>query len=784
MNLRKHISALLLPLFCLFGLSAIAQMKIQKTLNLKWNFVQEDSSIWRTAQVPGAVHLDLVREGVIKDPFIGTGEKDCKWVADKNWIYQSAPFDFTADMLSREVVLLRFNGLDTYAKVFLNDKEILSANNAFRSWEVNVKSVIKEQGNILRIVFRSPLLESKKLLKELPYPLPGYDFRAVTRKPQFHYGWDWGPELVSCGISKNIEFIAYSTSVIKNVAYEFENISKESVTVKPHITLYNQTAQAANLRITCKETEAVLSLPVQLEKGEQQIDASFSIEWPKLWWCNGLGDPNLYTFSVELEIDNQINDRLTTRTGIRSIELVTEKDSIGETFYFKLNGIPVFMRGANFIPMTYFPGQANADDYARLLRSCREQNFNMLRVWGGGVYEDEAFYQSCDEQGIMIWQDFMFACSMYPGNKDFLANLDAEATEQTIRLRNHPCMALWCGNNENEEAWLNWGWQYNLDPKQKEKIWQAYQDVFEKTLRPIVEKYAHIPYVSTSPRYGRGDKRSMTEGDAHYWGLWHDAENFEALKVKIPRFMSEFGMQAYPSAPVLEEIQGSEKVQAGSAGFLQHQKHSRGFELMDTYMKKWYPAVNTSNIAEYATMTQAVQAEGIIMGIEAQRRSNGRCMGTLYWQLNDVWPSFSWSSIDYKGNPKLLFYGLKEAYAPQLISPDVSGAGTVNLHWISDYIDPAGKAKLVIRYFDADNKLMAADSLENIELNKGVQLIYSKDVRQLLQRKELSDVYIEVALYDELNQVISQRTKKLVPQSKYYLIPHYQNGRMTVKKLR
>lgn len=784
MNLRNHISALLVSSFLLWGSIAFSQMKIQKKLNLKWNFCQADSSVWRPAVVPGAVHLDLVREGVIADPFIGTGEKDCKWVADKNWIYKTEPFDFTADMLSHEVLNLRFNGLDTYATVFLNEEEILSANNAFRSWEVDVKSKLKEKGNVIKIVFRSPLVESKKLLKELPYPLPGYDFRAVTRKPQFHYGWDWGPELVTCGISKPIEFIAYNTGVIADVEFQFSNITKESVQAKAYIEIQSNHESTANIHLTCTEAEVDIHIPVQLKKGKQKVESSFIIEWPKLWWCNGLGDPNLYTFQTSLEVDQKSQDKKTTRTGIRSIELVTEKDSIGETFYFKLNGVPVFMRGANFIPMTYFPAQANSDDYAHLLRSCKEQNFNMLRVWGGGVYEDDAFYASCDEQGIMIWQDFMFACSMYPGDKDFLTNLEAEATEQAIRLRTHPCMALWCGNNENEEAWLNWGWQYNLDAKQKAKIWEAYLNVFQKTLPPIVNEYAHVPYVSTSPRFGRGDKRSMTEGDAHYWGLWHDAENFEALKVKIPRFMSEFGMQAYPSAPVLEEIQGNEKVTAGSPGFLQHQKHSRGFELMDTYMKKWYPAVSTANIAEYATMTQAVQAEGITMGIEAQRRSAGRCMGTLYWQLNDVWPSFSWSSIDYKGNPKLLFYGLKEAYAPQLISPDVVGAGTVNLHWISDYVDPLGKSKLMVRYYDASGSLMATDSLENIDLQKGVQLIYSKDVRQLLQRKELSDVYIEVALYDELNQVISERTKKLVPQSKYLLIPHFHNGKMTVKKLR
>lgn len=778
--MQKQVS---LFIFILLSNFAQATHKDLKPLELTWKFAQKDSLVWRNAVVPGCVHTDLVRENIIRDPFIGDAEKECKWVADKDWVYQSDPFDVSTSILNMDVVRFQFPGLDTYTIIYINDRIALKTDNAFRTWTIDAKPFLNKKDNVIRIEFLSPLKVAKERLAQLPYPLPGYDFRAVTRKPQFHFGWDWGPELVTCGITKAIELVAFNKAKIKDVYIRQDKVTEQLAKLTALFEIESTVQDVCSLEFKWDDYNTWKTF-VEVKKGVNLVELPFEIQYPRLWWCNGMGRSYMYSFTSTLTHKNTVIDEQITRTGIRSIELINKKDSIGESFYFELNGKPVFMRGANFIPMNYFPAQTQAEQYTQMLANCKENNFNMLRVWGGGVYEDDVFYDACNDNGIMIWQDFMFACSMYPADSLFITNLIEEAEEQTRRLRNHPAMALWCGNNENEEAWLNWGWQSNLDARQKDKIWRAYLDVFELTLRPIVKKNTNTAYVATSPRYGRGDKRSMTEGDSHYWGLWHDAEDFEVLKTKIPRFMSEFGMQSFPSSDVLYEIHGIGSAEYGSKGFLQHQKHSRGFELMDTYMKKWYPFVSTSNLELYRLMTQAVQAEGITMGVEAQRRSNGRCMGTLYWQLNDVWPSFSWSSIDYKGNPKLLFHALRESYAPQMLSPDVINDHTLQIYWLNDIAEVKDSCTIALEFYDAFGGLLAREDLANTQLLQGVHKIYEKDLRPVIGKKELTDVYLVATITAKNGKPLLKRTKKLIPNSKQLLIPFYENGRMTVKRMK
>jgi beta-mannosidase len=419
------------------------------------------------------------------------------------------------------------------------------------------------------------------------------------------------------------------------------SVTEQIAKMKYEAKVYSQTDADVLVKLTCNTNRNETDSTYSLKAGVNLIELPFEIQHPQLWWCNGQGHASLYSFEVKMLVQGKEHARQTDLIGLRDMRLITQPDSIGESFYFQLNGQPVFAKGANYIPMRYFPGEATEADYLKLIMQCKDAHINMLRVWGGGVYEDDVFYDLCDQYGIMIWHDFMFACSMYPGDAAFLENVRIEAEQQVRRLRNHACIAMWCGNNENAEGWERWGWKSGLSESQVEAVQKAYDDVFKKILPNMVSANSRTDYWESSPRLGRGDVRSIDQGDSHYWGVWHDAQPFEVLQAKVPRFMSEFGTQSYPSQEVVEEMMEGDEVSIRDEGIVQHQKHGRGFDLMDMYLNNWYPEVSKDEVALYGAMTQVVQAEGIAMGIEAQRRAMPRCMGTLYWQLNDVWPAFS-----------------------------------------------------------------------------------------------------------------------------------------------
>jgi len=661
---------------------------IEQPLDAKWRVREFYHRMavnggWMEASVPGCVHTDLIRAEKIEHPFYGTNESDCQWVAERTWQYETLPFDVPDSIFNKAVIHWKFNGLDTYTRVELNGAKLLDADNAHRSWIVDPKPYLIRSGNILRVTFYPGEKRAQELLAALPYPIPGDSIRAVVRKPQFHFGWDWGPRLVTSGITKPIEWIAYDAIRLDDGYFNTYSVTEQLAKMKYEAKVYSQTDATVLVKLTCNTNSSETDSTYSLKAGVNLIELPFEIQHPQLWWCNGQGHSSLYSFEVKMLVEGKEETHQTGLVGLRDIRLITQRDSIGESFYFQLNGLPVFAKGANYIPIRYFPGEAMYDDYFKLIMQCKEANINMLRVWGGGVYEDEMFYDLCDQYGIMVWQDFMFACSMYPGDEAFLKNVKLEAEEQVRLLRNHPCIALWCGNNENAEGWERWGWKSGLTPSEIEQVQAAYDAVFKNVLPKAVSQNSTTSYWESSPRLGRGDPLSITEGDSHYWGVWHDEEPFEALQTKVPRFMSEFGMQSYPSNEVVQEMLEGDEFETSDKGIAMHQKHSRGFALMEKYMNNWYEPVSPDDDSLYGEMTQVVQAEGIALGIEAQRRAMPRCMGTLFWQLNDVWPSFSWSCIDYKGTPKLLYEMLKTVYAPQLISCTLDG-NELQIWFVSD----------------------------------------------------------------------------------------------------
>jgi beta-mannosidase len=646
----------------------------ETTLNTTWQFHQKGKEVWFPAIVPGNIHTDLLTNKQIPDPFFGDNEKKVQWIENEDWEYKTV---FTCDRqtLSKHKIELKFEGLDTYAKIYLNGKLILESDNMFRSWTVDVKKIIKEE-NTLLVLFESAVKKGKAEAAKLSYTLPG-DEKIFTRKAQYQYGWDWGPRLVTCGIWKPIKLIAWNQLKIESVYANTKEIKDSVAKVDLIFELnceeegyyeirYNIGSDGKNRQQFRTQTQLVA-----LKPSVSTTIINSAIDHPKLWWCNGFDNrkPDIYNIGIKITHGDTLITQKAIQFGIRTFELIQDKDSIGNSFYFKLNGVPVFMKGANYIPQHSFLPSVKKEDTRKLLMMTKDAGMNMLRVWGGGVYADEEFYKDCDRAGILVWQDFMFACAMYPGDKNFIENVKQEITEQVKNLRNHPCLALWCGNNEIDEGWHNWGWQkqYKYSKKDSAAIWSDYKKLFHKTIPEIVKQNdAHTPYWPSSPSIGWGHRESLQQGDSHYWGVWWGNEPFENYEKKVGRFMSEYGFQGMPSLETFKSFCDSADLDLNSPSVKNHQKHPTGYEMMKTYMEKDF--IVPKKFDEFIYVSQLVQERGMRIAIEAHRRAMPYCMGTLFWQLNDCWPVTSWSSIDFYNRPKAFYYSLGKLYDNVLIS--------------------------------------------------------------------------------------------------------------------
>ncbi len=550
------------------------QMKM--LLNQGWQFSKQGANKWYAAQVPGTVHTDLLSNKLIPDPFDRDNEKRLQWIGEENWDYKKT---FTVDLsvLQKKHVELVFDGLDTYAEVYLNGQLILSADNMFRQWKADVKKILKPKNQLL-IRFSSAKNKADSIAKSMmPLVIPDNP-RVYVRKAQFHFGWDWGPIFITSGIWKNV----YLQS--------FNEMPEE----KPFVNK-------------------------------------------------------------------------------RKVELIQEADSVGRSFYFKIDGKPVYMKGANYIPSDVFLPRLKKEDYRKIILLAKEANMNMLRVWGGGIYEDDAFYDLCDEYGIMIWQDFMFAGGMVPADEHFFNNVREEIKYQVKRLRHHPCIVLWCGNNEVDEAWNNWGWQKQFDLRGSDsiKMWNDYKRLFRDSIPVWVNEYDGTrPYTSTSPLNGWGRAKSFTEGDSHYWGIWWGLQDVEMFEQKTGRFVSEYGMQAMPNYSSIEKFALPQERNLSSAVILSHQKATNGFSKIDFYLQRYFldsNAVKKLTLEDYTYLTQCMQYYIFKNSIAIHRSKQPYNMGTLLWQLNDCWPVASWSITDYSREPKAAWYGVKEAYRDDVL---------------------------------------------------------------------------------------------------------------------
>jgi beta-mannosidase len=712
---------------------------------------------WYKTQLPNTVLNALQENGLIEDPFVRNNEARLQWLEKNDWIFQKK-FDASPDMLKANHAELILTGLDTYADVYLNDVLVVKGDNMFRTWKAEVHNVLKPKDNILKIYFSSATAKDKISADNAYTDLPAIpeNTRVYSRKAGFHYGWDWGPRLVTCGV-QSVDIQTWSDFRITDVYLKHASIKTDKATIQAQVTI--ESTKETYVTVNVQFGDNSFTQKAAVSTGSNIVFVDIVIPYPQLWWTHNLGRPYLYDVKINAITEGGQSDTKTMKHGLRTIELVQEKDAIGESFYFRLNGVPVFAKGSNMIPLNFFQERVKKEDISRVIDAAKDANMNMLRVWGGGIYQPNAFYQECDEKGMLIWQDFMYACAMYPGDEAFLENARLEAVEQVQRLRNFSCVALWCGNNEINEAWNNWGWQPRFNPDQKSYIWKAYEELFQKILPQTVRENApEMAYYESSPRFGRYNNKSYTEGDNHDWFVWHDEKPFEHFEEKIPRFASEYGFQSFPEWKTIESFSESQDQKLESEVMLAHQKHPKGNALMKKYMDRSYRT--PKSFEDFVYVSQLVQAEGIRRAIEAQRRSMPKCMGSLYWQLNDVWQGASWSSIDNFGRWKALQYAARDAYANVMISP-VLTKDSIKIHVVNDNLN-GFDGELFIQVMDFTGHTVFMDGRYVSLTANSSGLYYTNVLKKIMQGQDPQSSFI-LAVFRPKNRPAFYRTVYLVP---------------------
>jgi beta-mannosidase len=665
---------------------------------------------WLPATVPGDVHLDLLANKKISDPFFRDNEAGLQWIEKESWEYQLY-FDVTATLLARSHVDLVFDGLDGAAQVYLNGALVLTTGNSFRVWRVPAKSHLHAGKNLLRVVFPSPIKAAAEAAAGDPWqPKTKTEAKTYLRKPAYEYGWDWGPRFVTSGIWKPTSIEAWDKMHIADFALRQRDVNREVAHIDAEVEIESASAGPARVSVQYSDN----GVPVQkvatlsVHAGRNIIDLPIEIRQPKLWFPVGYGDQPLYEFTAQVGAGSQPSDVRKAKAGLRSIVLHREPDKWGRSFEFIVNGIPVFAKGADVIPFDSFPNRVTTSGYRRILESARDANMNMIRHWGGGYYESDEFYAICDELGIMVWQDFMFGNDWQPGTYTFKQNIEAEAEDQVRRLRNHPSIVIWSGNNETEEA-LNWGDRATLPLDVKFQMWQDYLTEFSGILPRVVARLnAETPYWPSSPS---ADYEPLNDhyqsGDQHDWSVWHGRVPFSDYEKHHWRFVTEYGFQSFPEMRTVESFtQPEDRTSIFTKVMLAHQKNNEGNSIIHDYLLKDYS--EPKDFASFLYVSQVLQAEGIKIGAEHFRRLRPETMGSIFWQLNDCWPVASWSSIDYYGRWKALQYYARRFYAPILVSPHVED-GALKVYIVSDKVK-AEPATLRVRLMDFDGKVLLEES--------------------------------------------------------------------------
>lgn len=699
---------------CFMSLTASAYQKPQVcTLHSDWTFCQVGDTLWSDAKVPGTIHQDLLNHNRIPNPFYGMNEEAVQWVENEDWMYRTS-FVVTEEQLNRDAAVLELDGLDTYADVFLNGALILRSDNMFVGHKVPVKSVLRKGENRLLIRFRSAVKEA------LPqWETNGFDYPAdndhsskrvsiYTRKAPYSYGWDWGIRLATCGIWRPVRLVFSDVARIEDYYVRQASVSASKADVDNRLEITNVTSQpvSALLKVayhySANDTKEVQK-QIELRPGENTVSLPVMIDNPHLWMPNGWGEPSLYKFTASVSVDGVEVASQERLVGLRSIRVVMEDDEHGKSFYFEVNGHPMFAKGANFIPDDALLPNVTTERYKRIFEDVKAANMNMLRVWGGGIYEDDKFYDEADRNGILIWQDFLFACTTYPHDPLFLKRVEAEAEYNIKRLRGHASLAMWCGNNEIYEGVRYWGWKNKYTAEAFAEMNRGYDVLFRQLLPDMVKRFdSDRFYMHGSPYEANwGRPESWKIADSHNWGTWYGRKPFESFDSEIPRFMSEYGFQAFPEMKTIRTFAEEKDFELESPVMNAHQKATIGNALIKQTMSLYYKVPVKFEDLVYVGLV--LQGQGMRHGIEAYRRNRPYCMGSLFWQLNDSWPVVSWSSIDYYGNWKAMQYQSQRAFAPVLINA-IKECYDLCVYLISDELQDRDDVRLTVELMDFDGK--------------------------------------------------------------------------------
>lgn len=675
-------------------------------LHSGWEFRQADNGTpshvpdWHPAVVPGDVHLDLFRNQLIPDPFYRDNVARLQWIENADWEYRDTIHASPAMLASANIDLV-FEGLDTDATVTLNGTVVLRADNMYREWRVNIKPYLRPGDNALSVLFPSSIREASRLAAQDTWRNRSHAAtpeKSYLRKAAYEYGWDWGPRFVTSGIWRDARIETWNAARISNLYIHQEDIHSDVAHISGEIEVTASRPCDAKVGMGYNEAgrSQSYSRDVILHVGVNTITFPIEIVKPDLWYPAGYGAQPLYSFVAAITCKGQAEDTASARTGLRSIVLRRDVDPWGRSFEFVVNGIPVFAKGASVIPFDSFPSRVTNVDYRRVLEATRDANMNMIRQWGGGYYEAESFYDLCDELGLMVWQDFMFGNEWQPGNYAFKQHVESEVAYQVRRLRNHPSIVLWCGNNETEASW-RWPRTVEMtrnDPEIARRMWQNYLTLFSGVVAQTVERlnpetpfWASSPsadYEDTSGDFSMPDAKNLSEsqsymaGDMHNYAV-HEPEDYEKY---FPRFMSEYGWLSFPDMQSIREYtQPADLTSISTPAMLAHQDGEHGnADILKPIVTRFGQPKDFDSLVY---LSQVMQAEWVKTGAEHLRRNRPRTMGSLFWQLNDCWPVASLSSIDYYGRWKALQFYARRFYSPILISPHVEN-GELAVYVVSD----------------------------------------------------------------------------------------------------
>lgn len=761
----------------------------ERVIDAKWEFSEANKNEWLPATVPGTVHADLLANGIIEDPHYRMNEDELQWIEDKDWEYRTS-FKVSASTLDKGLLELGFEGLDTYADVYLNEKLILSSDNMFVGHWIDVKNVLLAGENLLRVYFHSPVRKGMEKLNRLDYIIPAVNEQApenertnvFTRKAPFHYGWDWGPRLVTSGIWRPVVLRSAEFGLIEDVFVETVSANNEEARLKGFVELEVLEDGLYSLNLRSEGLTDLFATVVELKAGSHKIPFELVMDSPKLWWSNGLGEPYLYDFKFTLK--NAANQELShsINYGVRTLKLVQNPDEQGHTFYFELNGVPVFMKGANYIPSNTLTPSVDKASYNELIKSAVDANMNMLRVWGGAIYEEDYFYELCDSLGILIWQDFMFACALQPGDKEHLENIRKEAEYNVKRLRNHACMAMWCGNNENLHGLDQW-WNDIFDDEVDAFMKETYNRIFLEILPAAVEKHhPGMQYWSSSPSSFKDQLADRKSGDEHDWTVWFGQAPFSAYGENVPRFVSEYGLQSFPDMHTIKSFT-EEGDREWDSEVMRHRQRGKmeymgpgfdGNDMIRRYMERYYQV--PEKFEDFVYVSQLLQAKAYKTAIEAHRRNMPHCMGSLYWQLNDSWPTVSWSSVDHEGRWKAAHYAVKKAYKEVIIAPLISG-NMAKLYAVSDRQEPF-TATLKGRLMGLNGTELFSDTVEvNIAANTSSLIFDDTFAEFITPEMDISDLVVVFELLEN-GRVIADNICYMVEPKDLFL--HKANIRKSV----